>query len=204
MSGLLVALEGIDGSGTTTLAGHLHEILARRGVAAEFTREPFPDAVGALIREALASSRDMDEAALALLFAANRLRHLAEVVEPALARGRVVVSDRYLWSSLAYQSASLPASWVEAINAQARPADLVILLDAPVDVCLERVARRGQSPDRYEKSIFLSLVRENYLDLARRGAAAGRVATLDATEDPGRIAQRAADMIAESLDLAVG
>lgn len=170
MQGYFIALEGIDGSGTTTQACLLADWLRSQKIACLLTAEPSSGEIGRLLRQVLARRYALSAAGLALLFAADRLDHLDREIKPALADGLAVVSDRYLFSSLAYQSVSNEAAWVEAINSRAQGADLTILLDAPVEACLKRVkSRDGWLMDLYEKADFLSQVRQNYLDLAARG-----------------------------------
>ena len=98
---------------------------------------------------------------IALLFAADRIDHVQNEVEPALARGEIVVSDRYVHSSIAYQGTELPAAWVAEINQRARRADLVVFVDVPVATCLARIDGRGER-ELFEREEFLRGVAENY------------------------------------------
>lgn len=182
MLGKLIAIEGVDGAGTTTQAALLAQWLIDHGVDCVITAEPTDGPLGQLIRQALSGRFIVDPETLALMFAADRLDHLARTVRPALEDGLSVVTDRYVHSSLAYQSLGANPDWVATINSQAPPADLVILLDAPVDLCLERVkARDGWLIDIFENESFLERVRANYLRLARLARGAGeRVKVLDA------------------------
>ena len=132
--GCLIALEGIDGAGTTSQVAPVASRLRLLGHDVLPTCEPTDGAIGRLLRQCLrahGNPEEPGEATMALLFAADRLAHLAEIIEPALQRGAIVLTDRYVWSSFAYQSAALPADWVRQINAQARPADLTIYFDLP-------------------------------------------------------------------------
>jgi dTMP kinase len=95
------------------------------------------------------------------MFAADRADHLAAVIEPALARGEWVVSDRYFHSSLAYQSLTLPLDQVWTLNHTFRVPDLTIFVRVPLDVCLERVTSRGEEREIYE-------VREQLIRIERR------------------------------------
>lgn len=143
--GRFLVLEGIDGSGTTTQVARLAAALRADGHPVLPTREPSEGPVGALLRQALTRRvTGLSDAALALLFAADRVHHLTSVVEPALAEGQVVLSDRYLLSSLAYQGLRLPMAWVEAVNARARRPDLTLYLEvAPRAASLRRQGRGG-------------------------------------------------------------
>ncbi len=185
MSGFLIALEGIDGSGTTSLAVELVDRLKKDGLDCVSTAEPSEGPIGELLRESLAGRFRPTPSALALLFAADRLDHLNRVIQPALDDGLIVITDRYLYSSLAYQSVAVDPSWVETINIKARPPDLFILLDAPIEVCLARIeARDGWLLDVFEKADFLAQVRENYLRLARSEQRAGRRVAIVSAEPP--------------------
>ncbi len=144
MSGRLIVLEGIDGAGTTTQAERLG---ARLGARVHLTREPSDGPIGVEIRKLLRGAHaPFDHAALALLFAADRLDHLAREIEPALARGVHVVSDRYLVSSFVYQGQFVNKEFVYRINEKARAADLTLLLRVPAAVAAERRRVRG-GPD---------------------------------------------------------
>jgi dTMP kinase len=176
--GRLIVLEGIDGSGTTTQTERLVEHLRRRGRTAVSTREPSAGPVGRLLREVLLGhhriSRDvsLDGRTMALLFAADRFDHLQREVEPLLAAGNDVVSDRYLMSSLAYQAEEADRAWVALLARGIRPPDLTILLDIPIEVAAQRRLLAGRPEERYDADSYLSRVADNYRRLARADASA--------------------------------
>ena len=150
-AGRFIVLEGIDGSGTTTQAARLAASLRAAGHAVVSTREPSDGPLGVVLRQALTRRLvGLSDQALALLFAADRLDHLASVVEPALAEGKVVVSDRYVLSSLAYQGMRLPLSWVETLNAAARPADLTLYLEVDPRTAARRRQGRGGAAELFD------------------------------------------------------
>lgn len=144
-----MVLEGIDGSGTTTQRARVAERLRARGHVVHETREPSDGPIGKLTRELLAvvpgQPRTVDAAGLALLFAADRLEHLAREIEPAIARGEVVLCDRYVVSSWVYQSLDCELEWVRTINQHARWPDLTFVFDLPAELALARVAARRQA-----------------------------------------------------------
>ena len=176
--GRLIVLEGIDGSGTTTQTERLVEHLRRRGRTAVSTREPSAGPVGRLLREVLLGhhriSRDvsLDGRTMALLFAADRFDHLQREVEPLLAAGNDVVSDRYLMSSLAYQAEEADREWVALLARGVRPPDLTILLDIPIEVAARRRLLAGRPEERYDADSYLGRVADNYRRLARADASA--------------------------------
>lgn len=162
--GTFIVVEGIDGAGTTTHARLLAKSLKASGREVVLTCEPTNGPVGGLIRQILqrrlfvadaSGPRGFAWSTLALLFAADRLDHLQSVVVPALADGSVVVSDRYYLSSLAYQSATAPASddvlpWIRSLNARAIRPDLTVVLDVPAEVAAERRRSRGGVEEVFE------------------------------------------------------
>ena len=176
--GRLIVLEGIDGAGTTTQTERLVEHLRRRGRTAMSTREPSAGPIGRLLREVLLGrhriSRDdsLDGRTMALLFAADRFDHLQREVEPLLAAGNDVVSDRYLMSSLAYQAEEADREWVALLARGVRPPDLTILLDIPIEVAAQRRLLAGRPEERYDADSFLGRVADNYRRLARADVSA--------------------------------
>lgn len=125
--------------------------------------------MGRLIREQLGQvDAPPDPSALALLFAADRIHHLQTEIEPLLARGVHVFSDRYVLSSLAYQSIDLQYDWVASINREARPPDLTLLFVVDPEVAASRRGLRGGDEEIYDKMQFQRQVAERYSELARR------------------------------------
>ena len=165
---MFVVLEGLDGAGTTTQLELLSSKLTAEGIDHLCTREPTGRLVGRTIRQILSGrllrsdGTPFDADTLALLFATDRLDHLTHLIEPALAHGKWVISDRYVHSSLAYQGMEVDREWVARINEQARAADLVIWLDLDPEACMERVAARGGERDIFETAEKLRLFAEGY------------------------------------------
>jgi len=172
-----IVIEGLDGAGTTTQSSLLAAALSQETV---LTREPSDGPIGTLIRHML-SIRVVADAgrgpvpinreSLALLFAADRLDHVHVTIEPALARGAWVISDRYYHSSLAYQgdvdeSDDFDFAWVRTLNERARRPDLTIFLEAPVAVCMQRMSERA-SRDIYESEEKLGRLTRRYDEVMR-------------------------------------
>lgn len=171
MTAMFLVLEGIDGAGTTTQGHRLCERLRAHGEKPLFTCEPSAGPIGKRIRRFLkagAAGRPLDPSALALMFAADRMHHVQSVVAPALARGRVVVCDRYVLSSLAYQGAFLDPAWVADINGRAPRPDLTLFVDVPVREAARRRARRGGHADQYEVDSVQRAVARRYRSFSNR------------------------------------
>jgi dTMP kinase len=155
--GRFIVLEGLDGAGTTTQAERLAAALRAEGHSVLTTREPSDGPIGTLIRQALTGrlvlpggAGPLAQETLALLYAADRTDHLKAKVLPALEAGQVVLSDRSVLSSLAYQGASLPLAWVESINAHAVPADLTLFVGVSIEVAARRRAARGGPEELFD------------------------------------------------------
>lgn len=173
--GVFVVLEGIDGCGSTTQARRLVRELEDRGTDALFTCEPSEGPLGRLIRAALehrltdqgGTQHSLDWVTLALLFAADRADHVENVVRPALARGAVVVSDRYDLSSLAYQSVSAGSprgavSWIRELNSRVPRPDLTIVLDVSAEIAERRRRARAHADELFEVPELQERLAETY------------------------------------------
>ncbi|AKG39366.1 hypothetical protein MA03_04610 [Infirmifilum uzonense] len=160
--GVYIVFEGIDGSGKTTQAVMLYEYLSNRNFEVVLVREPWVKAIKDFLYK-----HDLDPDAEAYLFAADRIILQKEVVLPALESGKIVVSDRSVFASLAYQVVrGLPADFIMAINRSIRLPDIVVLLDLPLELAVKRLEARGETT-RFEDPSFMQKVRERYLELAR-------------------------------------
>jgi dTMP kinase len=196
VSGLFLTFEGGDGSGKSTQSALLTEWLIEQGHAVVHTREPGGTDVGVEIREIVLHRRGhIAPRAEALLYAADRAHHIATVVRPALERGDVVLQDRYLDSSVAYQGVGrvLDAGEVRELSlwaAEGLLPDLTILLDLDETVGRGRLDESRTRYDRLEaeEADFHARVRAAYLELA--DAEPARFLVLDATLPVEELAQR--------------
>ncbi len=209
--GCFIVLEGVDGAGTTTHTRLLTEALRARGRAVRATREPSDGPIGVMIRQMLSGRlvvpgisgpRPPSWGTLALLFAADRLDHLEAEIDPNVRDGMVVLSDRYVHSSLAYQSLSAGGddatrAWIRAINGQARRPDLTIVLDVPVDVTRARRRARGTQDELYEEDALQARLVAFYATI--EGYFPGeRIVHVDAHRDADVVA---AEILALALDV---
>ena len=208
--GLLIAFEGGEGSGKSTQINALAESLRADGVAVDVTFEPGATPAGSRIRaivlDSQASADDLDDRAEALLFAADRANHVATIIRPAMAQGRVVLTDRFVDSSLAYQGAGRSLS-VEEVRRLSKWAtgdlvpDLTVVLDIPVIDGLARAARRS-SADRMERqsSEFHQRVRDAFRSYA--DSAPDRYLVVDARLPRAEVLARVRAAVDEVLDSA--
>lgn len=199
--GRFVVLEGIDGAGTTTQLGRLARALEARGLAVHQTREPSDGPVGALIRQYLRHAvtgpsgepRTASWDSMALLFAADRVDHVASEIEPKLAAGAWVVSDRYDLSSLAYQSVTAPSEqvveWIRQLNARALRPDLTLVVDVPAELAEQRRGARGGSEELYEKRELQRRLAEIYAQ-AERLVPGDRLEHVSGVGSPDEVAAR--------------
>lgn len=165
--GVYIAVEGVDGAGKTTQARRLVRHLRKNGYRAVYTYEPSKNPVGRIIRKMLENTLHSSEEVMTLLFAADRLHHHQQFVAEALKNGFVVVSDRSVVSSLAYQTAATGRRrWVREVNRYALKPDIVVYIDLRPEAALERLVGKRY---RYERVSFLQKVSEEYGRILRTG-----------------------------------
>jgi dTMP kinase len=191
-SGRLVVLEGIDGAGTTTHVARLADKLRTVRVPVRMTREPSDGPVGTLVRQVLTGrlvapgGRAPGWATMALLFAADRMDHVESTIDPFIAEGGVVLSDRYDASSLAYQSVSSGShakdavEWIRSLNRFVRRPDLTIVLDVPPEIAAERRLMRGEAAQLYDQNEVQRALAEFYRHLDKH-IPGDRIAVIDAS-----------------------
>lgn len=166
---MFIVFEGLDGSGQSTQATILSARL-NEGTKSVVTKEPTNNLIGGLIRAQLTKEWSTTQECLQLLFAADRAHHLERTVEPALAKGFNVVSDRYMFSSIAYGSVSADKEWLKQINSKFRLPDHTFFLDVPPKTCIKRMESSRFELELFEQSDYLEKVRENYLQLSKEYA----------------------------------
>ena len=163
---LFVVFEGIDGAGLSTHSHLLYEYLLGRGYSAVLTKEPTDGLIGGLIRACLRGEWRTDPLTLQLLFVADRSHHVNNLILPALRQGKIVISDRYMFSSIAYGTVSYgDYEWLKLINSRFPVPDVTFVLDVPVEVALQRIRRTRFGFELFENA-RLRRVREVFLKIA--------------------------------------
>lgn len=204
MRGAFITLEGTEGVGKTTCLDFVRETLSAADMPTVVTREPGGTDLGEKIRDWILEGDhgQLSAETETLLMFAARAFHLDEVIRPALAAGRWVICDRFSDATVAYQGGGRHAdtSWIKslrtAVHAGLEP-DLTLLLDAPVEVGLNRI--RTRAPDHFERENrdFFVRVREAYLELARDEP--HRIKVIDATLSPSEVESRISAHVAAFL-----
>lgn len=182
--GAFICIEGLDASGKTTHARRLVQSLRERGFDAIYTTEPSTGEIGEFIRRCiLQRRRRVPSVVEAFLFAADRVVHVENEIKPALREGRIVVSDRYVCSSLAYQGAAgLDMKWIEEINRFALLPDLAIYIDVPPEVVVRRLRGKRSVMERLG---IQRQVQEVYTRLVENG----RLLSIDGNLPRGEVAK---------------
>ncbi len=167
---LFIALEGIDGSGKSSQARLLAEKLQQAGHKIHLTLEPTTGHIGSILLDILKKKIKSDHRTIAALFAADRLEHLLNEetgIVKKLEEGYTVITDRYYFSSYAYNGAHSDMDWVIELNkmaAQVRRADLNIFIDVPPEVCMQRININRGTTELFEKTDILTKVRNKYFE----------------------------------------
>lgn len=191
--GLFISFEGIDGVGKSTQADLMENFLAGRGLSVIRTFEPGGTELGQEIRHLLLHRKgEVSPRSEALLYAADRAHHVASKIRPALEQGQVVITDRFLDSSVAYQGAGRELDLTEVRNLSLWAVnnllpDLTVLLDLDAEQAILRRNKTGEAPDRLEreKIEFFEAARGSYLELAKKEPA--RFFVVDANNSPEHI-----------------
>jgi len=166
--GSFIVFEGLDGAGSTTQAYMLEQYL-KQSTKVLLTKEPTQYIFGGMIRAVLKGDLNISAQTLQLLFAADRAHHLDKEILPALKRGFTVISDRYMFSSLAYGASSgLDREWLWKLNEKFRMPDITIFINVRPDTCIERMSESRFGLELFEKEEKLRKVRGEYLLLAKR------------------------------------
>jgi dTMP kinase len=204
-AGLFFVVEGIDGAGTTTQAKRLSDALREREIECHLTREPSDGPIGRLLREILAGDHKPNDAtSLGLLFAADRADHLQREIEPALAAGKVVISDRYYHSSLAYQGSEEDRGWIATLNQRARTPDCTYFLQVDPEVAAQRRSDDDRSEEIFDHLDTQRRVAEGYLAVVRDMRESECIEVIDGQLPLDDISERMLSSVQEKLSTRVG
>ncbi|MGD2066877.1 MAG: dTMP kinase [Candidatus Bathyarchaeota archaeon] len=193
--GVFICIEGLDGSGKTTHAHRLVRNLQEKGYDAVYTTEPSRGELGKFIRGTILEGKTrVPRVVEALLFAVDRVEHFEKDVKPELREGKVVVSDRCVYSSLAYQGAAgLDLEWIEEINRFALPPDLAIYIDVPPEVVVKRIRRKKSVMERLDTQ---RRVQEVYMKFVE----SGKLKPIDGDRNKVEVEQAILHVILEFLE----
>jgi dTMP kinase len=194
MKGAFICIEGLDGCGKTTQAKLLAKKL-RKSHNAVYTAEPSRGKIGSYLRNSyLYGEKRLSSVLEALLFAADRIEHLENEVLPALREGRLVISDRYVYSSLAYQGAAgLSLEWIEKVNEHALKPDLAVFVDVDLETVMNRLKAKKSV---MEKTETLKKVRDVYLKFVAKG----ELVRIDGNRGKAEVAEVLADVFLKFLN----
>jgi dTMP kinase len=187
--GAFICIEGLDGCGKTTQAKLLAKKLGESHNAV-YTAEPSRGKIGTYIRTSYLYGEKRPSIVLeALLFAADRIEHLDNEVIPALNEGQLVISDRYVYSSLAYQGAAgLSLEWIETVNAHALKPDLAVFLDVDLETVMNRL--------KAEKSVMENVkTLQKVHDVYMQFVAKGELVRIDGNRGEAEVAEALADVV---------
>jgi len=192
--GTFICIEGLDGSGKTTHAHRLVRNLQEKGFDAIYTTEPSRGELGTFIRGTiLEGKKRVPRVVETVLFAVDRVEHFEKDVKPALKEGKVVVSDRCVYSSLAYQGAAgLDLEWIEEINRFALPPDLAMYIDVPPEVVVKRIRRKKSVMERLETQRMAKEVYMKFVDN-------GKLMPIDGARKKGEVEQNILSVILDFL-----
>ncbi|MFT6000156.1 MAG: dTMP kinase [Neolewinella sp.] len=205
MQPLFIVIEGLDGSGKTTQIDMLRDRLQGMGEACYVTAEPTELPTGKFIRSILQHEITADPKTVAALYAADRIEHLYHPTEGLLyklAEGYHVISSRYYFSSLAYQSEFADPGWVASLNMLAKrtlPADITIFLDLEPEVSMQRIEARGEETELFETKEKLAHVRESFQLAFEHFGEGENIHLIDASTDPVSISEAIWSVIEDHL-----
>lgn len=167
---MFITFEGLDGAGSSTQSKMLFDRMKEEGVEVALTKEPTNNIIGGLIRGVLTHQWKADPRTLQLLFAADRGHHLSMEIEPWLQEKKIVISDRYFHSSLAFGSVDIGGDieWISILNKHFRIPDITFYLKVPAEHCVSRIEKNRAKFELFEELKTLQKVSEAYEQLAQK------------------------------------
>ena len=203
IDGKFIVFEGIDGAGKSTQVALLTERLSSLGYDVHLTAEPTAAPSGKAIREALSGSVKKSECEMATMFVLDRIAHNKDEIAPLTDGGKIVISDRYYYSNLAYQGQTTDYEWVKTMNLRCpdiRRPDLCVYLDLLPEQSLARIKARNEALEIYENIEKLTHVRNSFLsvidDLKKEGE---KIFIVSADRAPEDIANEIFDIVETNL-----
>lgn len=196
-----IVFEGLDGCGKSSQVRLLKEHLERKGKKVEVSCEPTDGPIGKMVRDVLQHKVITTPKALALLYASDREDHLFHEdvgIKDKTANGYIEISDRYFYSSYAYQSVNVDSNYVKEINNFPSP-EFLIYIDVPVDVCLSRIDKRGGEKELFEKKEFLEKVDLNFKSAIKNVNPETKVLVVNGEQDISKIAKEIAFFVDKNI-----
>ncbi|MBU1016533.1 dTMP kinase [Patescibacteria group bacterium] len=194
---MFIAFEGLDGSGSSTQSRLLADRLEKNGMPTLLTKEPTSDTpIGKMIREILQHKWSASPEGLQLLFSADRAEHLKNEIEPALEGGQAVITDRYLFSTLAYGGMNVDMEWLKGLNKNFRLPDITFLFKLDPEECIERIAGRGSHFELFERTDKLAKIWENYERIAEEFP---NIQVIDASKSIEEISEEIWNLVRDAL-----
>lgn len=191
-----MVVEGIDGSGKTTVSKRIVEMLNGMGYSAFYTYEPYTSPFTEVLRKYIEMYGEAEVEVETLLFTLDRIFHIKKVIKPLLEQGYVVVCDRYFYSGIAYQGAKKgDIEWIRSVNKYAIVPDIAIYLRVPLEIAIERLKRKRSSWSYFEKLDIL----EKALEIYEKLAASGELIAIDATMDVDSVAMQCIKLVTEKV-----
>ena len=167
--GFFIDIEGLDGSGASTQVKLVTKELKKQGVKPYLTKEPTEGPIGKLVRSALEGQwNSLPPASVQLLFAADRGRHLNEEIIPKLEKGKMIITDRYAWASVAFGSVHLSKEWLLELNRDFILPDLTIFIEVTPEICLKRLEKEKKEVRLFEEEEHLEKTWDTYHWLAQK------------------------------------
>jgi dTMP kinase len=193
--GILIYIEGLDGSGKTTHAHKLVSNLNKKGLKSIYTTEPSRGVIGKFIRETILEGKNrVPRVVEAVLFGLDRFEHFEKDLKPALSAGKIVISDRSVYSSLAYQGATgLKLDWIKEINKFCLEPDLAIFIDVPPPIVVKRIRRKKSVMEKLE---IQKKVREVYIKFVKEG----KLTLINGNKTKGEVQKSILKVVLKSLD----
>lgn len=169
LPGFFIDIEGLDGSGASTQVKLVAKELKKEGVKPYLTKEPTKGPIGKLVRSALEGQwNSLPPASVQLLFAADRGRHLNEEIIPKLEKGKMIITDRYAWASIAFGSVHLSKEWLLELNRDFILPDLTIFIEVSPEICLKRLEKEKKEVRLFEEEEHLEQTWDTYHWLAQK------------------------------------